>query len=407
MPDNITLEQLSTAQNTHFAVQTADMNELKENTAALLSALSELANRVYGYSHEALATETLDAAYDGIVEENSELAELSAVGFTALLKTGDSIYTQGNICYINGELCEGLTSDGEAGYTFTGENGAELVSVWYFENSGALDLTDDVNFNIIEISILKQSALPVIDSSYTRFTTEAKTEKFQLSTAFNGKILIENGTGERSSVSASNNLVEYYSDLTQLDRNVTGFANNTMLKRVNLPECVYFGVRDISRPAFDNTDTNSTMFMGCSNPQFELMFPKVEYILGSASNISGGIFDSMYKVKIPSSAKYITGCLCSNNTIIELECTDAVSISNTWCKSAPAIFRMADDWGASINIAVAAASWSKAQFVDLFENTLRDMDDEVREIKIPSDIYDSLTDEEFALAEDKNWTVGA
>lgn len=402
MPENITLEQLSTAQNTHFAAQTADMDELKENTADLLSAFSELAHRVYGYNHSAVVTETLDAVYAGIIEENPELADLSAVGFTALLNDGDKIETQGNILFING-------TQEETDYTFSGENsgdGTEFVKVWYFENNGTLSLSDPTDLDVVKISIKQKSALPTVDASYTKFATKMETESYTSASAFNGKILTENGKYKRSSVSASNNLVEYYSDLVQFDRGFSGFANNTMLKRVNLPECIYFGVGNVNNPTSGVTDAFDKMFYGCSNPQFELTFPKVEYIAGG-NQTATVIFHSMYKVKIPSSVKYITGYITHSNTVIELECKDAVSISDGWCYGAPDIFRMAEDWGATINIAVAAAGWSKAQFVDLFENTLRDMGDEVREIKIPSDIYDSLTDEEFALAEDKNWTVGA
>lgn len=402
MPENITLEQLQTAQNTHFAAQTADMNELKENTAAVLSTLSELANRVYDYSHDATVAKDLEAVYADIIEDSPELAELSAVGFTALLKDGNKIETQGNICYING-------TQEETDYTFSGENsegGFEVCTVWYFENDDVLSLSSEADFAVIGINIINRSALPTIDASYIKFATEMETDAFTTSSVFGGRSLKENGLSSRSSVSAGGNLTGYFSDMAYFGKNFSGFADNKELTHVELPECICLGGLSTSNITNTWTDRKS-MFMGCSNPQLEIIMPQVEYILGAADNIGMGIFDYMYKVKIPSRVKTITRRICSHNTIIELECNDADSISNNWCFTAPEIFRMADDWGASINIAVAAANWDTTDFVDLFTDNLRDMDDEVHEIKIPSGIYDSLTDDEFALAEDKNWTVGA
>ena len=391
MPDNITLEQLSTAQNTHFAVQTADMNELKENTAALLSALAELANRVYGYSHEALATETLDAVYDGIVEENPELAELSAVGFTALLNDGDVIPTQDNIMFINGE-------QEENDYAFSGENsegGTEFVSVWYFENDGALT-ADRVNANVVEISV-KANQTPITFSSDFFDYADSVTANINLTAAPVAVKKQKNITGGSFEDAVSATVREYENFCTQFDVN-SQLSNRAALKKVSFPNLIEIKA---------NTSNDRSFLCECSNCE-EISFPELKKIGGAGYKTSTLPFLNVPYITVPETVKEIGQHSFGGNKTIVLLSNEATSIHDDWCYTAPTEqFSMCADWNTSINIAIAAARWIKEQFIDLFQNKLRDMDDDVCEIKIPTVIYDSLTDEEFALAEDKGWTVGA
>ncbi|MCQ2480396.1 MAG: hypothetical protein MJ120_07115, partial [Clostridia bacterium] len=114
MPNEI-YEDIINNQNNYITARTAEINELKDNTVTALASLSALASRVYGYTHAAVVTSSLDAVYSAIIAENDELAELSAVGFSAMLHSGDTIPVQGNRVFING-------TETQTDYTFSGEN---------------------------------------------------------------------------------------------------------------------------------------------------------------------------------------------------------------------------------------------------------------------------------------------
>ncbi|MCQ2470565.1 MAG: hypothetical protein MJ147_00835 [Clostridia bacterium] len=401
MPNEI-YENIIENQNNFITARTAEINELKDNTATALASLSALANRVYGYTHTAVVTDSLDAVYSAIIAENNELAELSAVGFTAMLHAGDTITMQGNRVFING-------TEAQTDYAFSGENsagGTEFVNVWYFEKNNSLVLSDEISFNISEIKIFEKSAHIVLNNSYTDFVHKAEASGFTPANPICCRELTENGIAERSLVNATGNLVAYHSDMTTMSRNFSGLAKNTNLKLVDLPELLTIGEMT------DNSDVVST-FAGCSNPNLIFNFPKLKnisggFIFGSDNAINErAIFRNVRRVELPESVVAIKNVLCYNNEIIVLNCRNAESISDNWCTKAPTgALVMCADWGASINLATAAANWSKADFIDLFQNKLRDMGEDVREIKIPSAIFDSLTDEEFELVENKGWTIG-
>ena len=110
--------------------------------------------------------------------------------------------------------------------------------------------------------------------------------------------------------------------------------------------------------------------------------------------------------------------VCSGNKTITLNCNRADNIAPEWCYNTPYVnFTMCEDWRASINIAVAAKNHTKDWFIDLFRNKLYDhsittdtgdggMIVSAGEITIPLAIFNALTDDELAIAENKNWTVG-
>ena len=54
------------------------VGETRGKLDTALTELSTLANRVYGYSHDAIIAKDLETVYADIVEDNPELAELSA-----------------------------------------------------------------------------------------------------------------------------------------------------------------------------------------------------------------------------------------------------------------------------------------------------------------------------------------
>ena len=392
MPENITLEQLQSAQNEYIAAQTAKINSLEANTAGALAALSELANRIYAYSHEALVTDSLDAVYDSIIEENPDLSELSAVGFTALLNDGDVIPTQDNIMFINGE-------QEENDYAFSGANsegGTEFVSVWYFENDGALT-ADRVNANIAEISVKAKQTAPDFSTDFFDYADSVATN-INLTAAPLAVKKQKNTLGGSFGDSVSSTMQEYENCCSVFGVNTT-VSNRTYLKKVSFP--------NLTEILLNNTN-NRTFLCDCSKCE-EINIPNLEKIGGVSSGKSTTLpFCNVPYITVPESVKEIGYRSFGGNKTIILMCNEATNIHNDWCYTTPTeLFSMRADWAASINIAIAAARWTKEQFIDLFQNRLCDLDDDVREIKIPTAIYDSMTDDEFALAEDKGWTVGA
>lgn len=128
--------------DTTFENMTVDekLNAINTAMATPIMRLNDAIDRHYTVNHELDAIESLDALYNRIIAANSELADVSAVGFTAILKNGDTIKVNGNHMYIN-SIVEQL-----ADYTFTGTEGYEVVNLWFFGNSN-INLPDEIDAN--------------------------------------------------------------------------------------------------------------------------------------------------------------------------------------------------------------------------------------------------------------------
>ena len=79
----------------------AALNEIKENIAYTIEQFDSLAQRVYGYTHEAIVTDNLEKDYQDITTANPDLANVSAVGLLAILSDGDTVTAQKNRLFIN------------------------------------------------------------------------------------------------------------------------------------------------------------------------------------------------------------------------------------------------------------------------------------------------------------------
>ena len=151
------------------------------------------------------------------------------------------------------------------------------------------------------------------------------------------------------------------------------------------------------------------------NVMSNVSFDKLETITGSANYAADkAAFFRMISVILPETVDTITGNLFSQNSAIDLRCKNASSIDSRFCTGAPTAFTMCGDWGASINIATAAANWTMPQFIDLLTNKLRDMTQagETRTLQIPSAMLTALTNDTdgaaaIAVANQKGWTVTA
>ena len=360
----------------------------------------------YEISHTPVAMKSLEQEYEELTadEGGKESAYVSAVGFTAVLKSGDTIRTgapNSGCFYINGER---LTHD----YTYNGD-GYEVVNVWVFEGKPEAgnplmvppQLNDTPTFNITELDVRNIAQTPAVGDSYKNYALTLKAYNFEISGLATRK-LISNGTEAFNQKSIASGVEEIESDCTTSSS--TSFSNKKHLKYVNFPNLKVIAAG------------NNTFLWNCDNPELQINFPKLTTINGAAYERSQ--FNTVANLIIPASVKNISGTIGSYNKTITLNCNKANSISSNWCWTTPSVnFTMCEDWQASINIAVAAKNHTKDWFIDLFRNKLYDhsittdtgdggMIVSTGEITIPLAIFNALTDDELAIAENKNWTVG-
>ena len=350
-------------------------------------------NEVY---HNPMNMKSLEQEYEYLTTEDNNLAYVSAIGYTAILKNGDTIkVTEPNkgIFYINGSV---VIND----YTYTGD-GYEIVNVWVFDNNDAPELNDAPTLNISELDVRNIAQTPVVGDSYKNYALTLKTYNFVISGLATRK-LVSNGTDAFNQSSVASTVEEAESDCVTIGTGLNGKAN---LKRVIMPELTT--IQEINTP----------FLCGSTNPDLTYYIPNLAIIGGSGSGDSSP-FTKVVNVVIPNSVRVITKIICKHNKTITLNCNKADSISSEWCMSTPTDnFTICDDWQASINIAVAAKNHTKDWFIDLFRNKLYDhsittdtgdggMIVSAGEITIPLTIFNALTDDELAIAENKNWTVG-
>ena len=376
-------------------------------------------------AHSPVAMKSLEQEYEELTAEDDgkESAYTSAVGFTAILKNGDTIRItapNGGNFYINGER---LTHD----YTFTGE-GYEVVNVWVFDgrygnqSGSALDnligpptLNDAPTFAITELDVRCISQTPVVGNGYKNYATVLKTYKFDTLIGSYIKKLCRNGLTDSTATKLSGSVQEFESDCTNFIK-TESFTLCSNLKKVFLPE--------LKTTAEVNLSSQRYGFNGCTNADLIIEFPKLVSIGG---NINAGaaktntFFESVKKVVIPQSVKYIGRYTFSNNQEVRLNCVDA-SIDTDWCTTAIPTLSLVSPWYPSINVAIATKGYTKEWFINCFINVLGHHEGEADEgdgglllefgeITIPQDMLDALMEDEegqaaLQTAEDKNWIVG-
>lgn len=350
-------------------------------------------HKQYEITHTPITIKTLEQEYDDILASDERYVGVSAVGYRAILQNGDTVKVAGNggDFFLNGER---LTKD----YTYDGE-GCEMVSVWVFEGVGGVivlppTLDDTPTFSPYEVNIKSIGQTPTINEAYYLYASKITTYNFKLSTQAKGcKTIISNGAATFSQTIPTN-ILEIYSNCEYL---TSGLGKS--VKKVVMPE-----LKEINIDGDNLRDNIIT----------DWQFGKLIKISGPTSSYTAALFHSAHTVYIPNTVKTIIGRVAGYNTNVILNCNKANSIDNNWCTSGVTNFTMAKDWNCSVNIAVVARNWTKDRFVDLFANYLVDLSykegdtliEAERELTIPQAIYDILTDEEFAIAENKGWIIG-
>lgn len=349
-------------------------------------------------AHTPMTTKTLEQEYEDILTNYENYTDRSAVGYRAILQNGDTVKVEGNSgdFFLNGER---LTKD----YTYNG-NGCELVNVWVFEGMGIYggnmilppQLKDTPTFAIYEIYIKCIGQIPEVEQSYYLYANKITTYSFELPTQPRGcRVFITKGTTELTKVMPT--MVQEVESYCEKVTTANGAWEGRYVERIKLPEC-----REIVGVGI-----------------FKYLDAVTNWEFGKLIKVGGGnstycTFNSVNSLLIPNTVKVVNKYTVRmpKTGSLRIECNNANSIDTTWCLDTPANFSMAKDWRASINIAIAAKNWTKDRFIDLFTNYLADMNSSdptiinLAELTIPQSIYDELTDEEFAIAEDKGWTIG-
>lgn len=404
MSETITLEQLQTAQNSFIS-------QLNNNISTVITNFNTLANRAYGYTHESFAVKDIFSYYNELVESDSTLEEKSAVGFTAILHPGETVSTQGNKMFINGV-------EKFADYTFTpaeNDDAVEFVTVWYFSNNGALNFAEN-NLNMLQVCVYDNEADSSelsVSPSNLMMLKELICRNYTPPSSYRAeKVISEKNYGNVfTSYNLQSGTKHFTSDAKFINYNTTKLVHKlTDLKSVDFPLLESYSVA--------TTGTSNLIFIDGLNSSTlitaELNFPMLKtvnvassgcYFVRCAGNFTvPASFESVFGV---SSGR---GFLYSITNKLTLNCINCESLPTYWyAGTAPVELEIADNWACSADFSVCTpVSWTKTEYISIFTNKLRDMTltDETRQLKIPSAIYDSLTDEEFEIAEDKGWTIG-
>lgn len=348
----------------------------------------------YEVAHTPIIAKPLEKEIADIIKQYPDYKSSSCIGYRTFLNKGDIVgvaskYNNGET-FINGER---VTAN------YSCKTDGELVNVVVFESgyymSGVANppvLGATPSYFPHEIYIKNIGQIPEVAETYYLYANKITTYNFTLAEYPRAaRVINANGTSYFSQKVATVSQ-EVYSNCEYFNtKNLLG----TLIRKLSLPNCKEFG---------------GTVILINSSTIKEYEFGKLEKISGGTSYGTGATFRGANTVLIPDTVKTITGVICGDNTTIKLECNKAKSIGDTWCYNAPTNFTMAKNWDASVNISKAAKNWTKDRFLELFEDlvpvNINGGTMAARELTIPAAIFDTLTDEEYAIAEDKGWVLG-
>lgn len=348
-------------------------------------------NEVY---HNPMNMKSLEQEYEYLTTEDNNLAYISAIGYTAILKNGDTIkVTESNkgTFYINGSVA---TND----YTYTGD-GYEVVNVWAFEKDYLLALNDEPTFSISLLDVRNLMTTPVVGNKYKNHATTIKTYNFTVNETYGTKKIVVNGVVNFNQTKLNNYIVEVESDCEIYPTAVYTYGYSPLYSKSMLEKVIFPNLKTIASVA-----SNSQGFLRDSQNIKEIYFPKLETI-GDGGPSSYHFQNVKRDVVLPPTVKSVGNYVFFTNNNVILNCNKATFKTN-WCGGALANFTMCDDWQASINIAKASANCTIDWFIDLFTNKLADMTgQDAPQINIPLAIFEALSPEQLAIARNKNWTV--
>jgi hypothetical protein len=375
------------------------MTKFNSETREILDSVKErmdsIFDKEYYVNPDPVVVKTLEDRIEDIIKEYPDYQDSSVVAYKAFLKKGDTVEVNNSLnngeVFINGKLTTG-------NYTYMG-NDTELIDVVVFETgyysdkaAWGIKLNTTPTYYPFEIIIRSLNLLPEVEQNYYLFAEKITTYAFNLAVYPRiARIIKADGTNDFTQKIS----VPVQEISSNCDQFTTSFKGNAYIETIKLPNCKILSGNDRG------------IFYNCTNLR-NWEFGKLTTIKNSTvANMGYIMFSGTHTVYIPETVNTISGVICYNNGNLILDCNKATSIYDGWCNSAPTNFTMAKNWDASINIAVAAKKWSKDRFIELFEDLvpLSEMFTS-RELTIPAAIFDSLTEEEYAIAEDKGWVLG-
>lgn len=377
------------------------MTKFNSDTREILDSVKERMDNIFDKEYyvnpDPVVVKTLEDRIEDIIEEYPDYQVSSVVAYKAFLKNGDTIEVNNSLnngeVFINGKLATG-------NYSYTG-NDTELIDVIVFETgyysdkkAGGIKLNAAPTYYPFEIIIRSLNILPEIEQSYYLYAEKITTYAFNLAVQPRAARTIKTDGTNGFTQLISPTIQEISSNCEQFTRNAV-IKNNKYIETIKLPNCKTIDGGDVG------------MFAYCTNLR-NWEFGKLTTVASTeAGQLEWVMFNGTHTVYIPETVKNINGIICAGNVNLILDCNKAKSIYSRWCYSAPTNLTMAKNWDASINIAVAAKNWTKDRFIELFNDLVPCTPDSgSRELTIPSAIFDSLTEEEYAIAENKGWIVG-
>lgn len=380
-----------------------------ETITQLKSDVHTIINKSYPDLDTRLVQVGLEKSYEDIIELNPELDGVSAVGLKVILNYGDTIYRNGNrMFYLNGTIYEEITADSLQSIAEEGKT--EVAIVWIFANNGEISFDDNFDLLLIESVIINK--IPNLTNVPYKYYNAPKVtaENFTINlhpTDHNSYIQDINykSTGTALLKYKIGSTRKITSDLRAITRQIASIEiseSTNFLEELSFP--------DLKTISSMNT---TTLFWKNNLPRTKIKMPRIESIEGFDYDPQI-LFRGYVDVEIPESCMSIQrsiferGDNANKNPSVSLKNKDA-TFSDNWYynDNTSGAFEMCNDWGATINISKAAYSWGIEKFQDLIQNKLRDMTltNETRQLTIPTTAYNSLSDEDFSIAEDKGWTL--
>ena len=361
---------------------------------ALNNKIDKTLLKPYKITHTPIIVEDLETYIDNLYAEKGYTD--SYAGLIGLMKKGDTIHVlEGCDVYINGSKID-------YDYTYT-ENYTELVTICVFATTGNIILTED-NFQMTDYSELyvNRKGLDItLDSSITQKVSILTDYGLGLKGSLPYSNIVK-FKGDKIFSSGTNN--NHFQNLKEVEYLGTQIPFGAFTYAQKLEKASFPNVVDINGGVYNTTGT----FLHCDNENLVLKFPKLKSFTARA--ISDTVtFDSCNYVELPETLEICnyTNLLTDTKNIV-LNCINCVFLKDSISSdNSPytEYLKLAEGWNTNINIK-HFINLSIDNIVENFNN-LKDLTGEdTKTITIAQIIYDALTEEQKAIATNKNWTLG-
>ena len=361
---------------------------------ALNNKIDNVLIKPYKIMHTPIIVENLETYIDKLYAEKGYTD--SYAGLIGLMEKGNTIHVlEGCDVYINGSKID-------YDYTYT-ENDTELVTICVFATTGNIILTED-NFQMTDYSELyvnRKGLNITLDSSIIQKVSILTDYGFALP----GQLPYSNIVkfkGDKILSSSTN--ADHFQNLKEVEYLGTQIPAGAFTYAQKLEKASFPNVVDITGGVYNTTGT----FYYCDNQNLVLKFPKLKSFTAKALHTIAA-FDSCNYVELPETLEicnYIY--LLTNTKNIVLNCINCVFLNDSISNSNSPYteyLKLAEGWNTNINIK-HFINLSIDNIIENFNN-LKDLTGEnTKTITIPKIIYDALTEEQKAIATNKNWTLG-